>query len=366
MISFASRFTSPASLKFTMYKKYLIAFFILLTVLPSTCLYAKDHKAFGPIALRVQSPLYLQGLGLTPQRAKTIEKGDLELKLAAAYSNIFEKGKTGTDELFIDMELLRLGFNLNYGIREGMEVGMELPFYHDWHGFLDSFIQKFHSFFGFPNGGREAYPNNEYHYYLKRNGRDIFNYPPQTFSIGDLSLSFKNEIFPEKKYSPLISWFTELKFPTGDEKGGVSNGGFDFGLGVLLDKNYKRIHGYLNVEYIVIGGGDIFGSDIHDANLGFAAGLEVSIIPTLSVLAQINGSTPMYNGTGKDVYEGIPLDLVIGFRGEEERLIANSDLIWQFGFGEDVTAIGPSVDFTVFASIGSRIHLKDRRLKTKD
>ncbi|MFH1654283.1 MAG: DUF3187 family protein [Pseudomonadota bacterium] len=333
-----------------------IPIIFLLFVSFSTPLYAKDYNHFGPIGVRIQNPLYLQNLGLTPRRAQTLKKRQLEVYGDSSYSNMFETGMNNNNELWLDMELWRIGFNVNYGLSDDFEVGLELPFYHMWGGFLDGFIEDFHKAFGFPNGGRERFPKNQYHYYYKRRGVDIFNYPSQMFSVGDLKLSLKNKIVDETRLKPLISWFAELKFPTGDEGAGISNGELDFGLGVALQKSYKRFHTYFNAEYIVSGGNSKFGTDVHIQNLAYMIAFELTILPTWSAILQLNGATPLYSGTGMKEFEGVPLDLVVGFRGEEPGLIKGNDLFWQFGFTEDILSDGPSVDFTVFMSLGFRFN----------
>jgi len=54
------------------------------------------------------------------------------------------------------------------------------------------------------------------------------------------------------------------------------------------------------------------------------------------------------------------MNLVIGFRGGEPGLIAGNDLVWQVGFAEDILSTGPSVDFTVFTSLGVRFDLRKK------
>ena len=49
-----------------------------------------------------------------------------------------------------------------------------------------------------------------------------------------------------------------------------------------------------------------------------------------------------------EVWDGAPLDLIVGVRGTED------PIFWQVAFSEDVRAVGPSVDFTAFVSLGLR------------
>jgi hypothetical protein len=333
----------------------------------SATAWSKDYDGFGPIVSRVQNPAYLQAISLMPQRAEVIPQGDFELRVDSAYSNLFEQGQTPTSLLNFDMEYWRLGFNARYGISRGMELGIEIPMIHFDGGFLDSFIQKFHSFFGFPNAGRERANNNEFHYRFDAGGKKLFDFSPLTAGLGDITLRFKHQVTGEDSDWPAIAWFADFKFPTGQSSRGVSDGTFDYGLGLALDASWRRLHGYFNVGYYVIGGNELIDDFMHHEALQFAVAGEVSILPDLSVIVQLEGGTPLLTGTGMNEWDGVPLDLVIGFRGEERNLLGEGgDLLWQVAFAEDVTSQGPSVDFTVYMTLGFRFDLFNRKRPSGD
>ncbi|MFH1874886.1 MAG: DUF3187 family protein [Pseudomonadota bacterium] len=330
-----------------------IILFVLICLIPCTGI-AKTYSSFGPITTRNQNPFYLQTINLQPMRAKILAPDTLEVRLDSAYSNIFENGATSRYWLRADMELWRIGLNARYAPRENMEVGVELPFIHTWGGFLDPFIQKFHNFFGFPNAGRNLVPDNQFMFRLQENGQNIYNINSQKMGLGDLCFYYKQHILAEQKYQPELSWFFQLKFPTGAGSRGLGNGNLDYGFGLALEKSYKRFHAYLNTAYYVASRDDALVSLTHDDFFSYMAAFEVTLLPTWSVIAQLNGQTPQLTGTQMGEWDGVPLDLTIGFKGEEPGLIYDHDLMWQFGFAEDITSSGPSVDFTVFLSIGMR------------
>ncbi len=88
----------------------------------------------------------------------------------------------------------------------------------------------------------------------------------------------------------------------------------------------------------------------------YAVAVEVTLLDTWSIIAQLAGSTPLLYNTGMSNWDDVPMDLIIGFRGCEPGLLGGHDLIWQAGFSEDVLSRGPSVDFTAFLSMGVRLH----------
>jgi len=327
---------------------------------------AKTYPSFGFITYRDQNPFYLQTLNLTPIRATVLPRDTLKVRVDSAYSNVFETGTSSTNSFIADMEIWRLALNAAYALRDDLEVGLEIPFLQLWHGFLDPFIQDFHNFFGLPNGGRKQFPDNQYHFSFAANGKTIYNVNSQTMNLGDITLHLKQHVLDEGRINPAVAWFFDFKIPTGQISRGLGSGGTDYGFGLALEKSYKRIHGYLNTAYYVSGRHDHMEPYMNDVFFSYAAGIEVTLLPSWSVIAQVNSGTPLLAHTGINEWDGVPLDLIIGFKGEEEGLLWGHDLIWQAGFSEDATSAGPSVDFTAFLSIGMRLDTKGgKRDKTE-
>ncbi|MFA4874031.1 MAG: DUF3187 family protein [bacterium] len=340
---------------------------ILVFAWPASSL-ARDYESFGPISARIQNPVYIQNLWLTARRAEVLPEGTIEARIDSAYSNLFEKGSNATAAFNMDMELWRLAICAEYGLTRDLQIGIEIPLIETWGGFLDGFIQKFHSAFGFPNAGREMVPHNEFHYRFDANGANRFDYASTTpFGLGDITLRVKNQLAGEDSDWPALSWFADLKLPTGQKGRGLGSGAPDFGVGLALDTSWKRLHGYVNAAYYVNGGSAALDGFMNTQSFEFMVAGELTLLPTWSLIVQLQGGTPLLKGTGLDEWDGVPMDLVVGFRGEERDLVGEwGDLIWQFGFAEDVTSKGPSVDFTVYMSIGFRFDLFDRKRPAGD
>jgi hypothetical protein len=322
---------------------------------------AKEYSSFGPFTVRNQNPFYLQTLNLTPTRAAVLPRGVLEVRFDSAYSNIFEHGNSASNSFMADMELWRLALNAQYAVTDDMEAGMEIPFIHTWGGFLDPFIEAFHRTFGFPNAGRETVPDNQFTFHFDAGGQRIYNVNSVRMGLGDITLHLKHHVLDEGRANPALAWFFDLKLPTGRRSRGLGGGNIDYGFGLALEKSYKRLHGYLNTAYYISGRDDVLEAYMNPAVFSFAAAIEITILPTWSFLAQVNSGTPLLAHTAMDAWDGVPLELIIGFKGAEPDLIYGNDLIWQFGFSEDATSGGPSVDFTVFLSVGMRFDLKGRK-----
>lgn len=332
----------------------------LVLCLDVSSAHARRYSGFGPFTVRDQNPIYLQSLSLKPMRAEVLPRGALKVRLDSPYSNLFEQGSDGTSNLDLDMELWRPSLNVAYGLRDDLELGIEIPLLHFNGGFLDAFVQAFHNAFGLPNGGRERVPNNRFSYRFESGGEEIFNFPPADLGLGDIAVTIKQQLTGEDSDWPALAWFAQIKFPTGRRSRGFGSGTLNFALGTALDASYKRLHGYFNAGYYVITRDDALEPFVHSEMFAYMVAGEVTILPTWTFIVQLTGSTPMLKGTSIDAWNGVPLDLIVGFRGEEPGLIGGGDLLWQVAFSEDVTGHGPSVDFTVFLSLGLRFDLFGR------
>lgn len=298
--------------------------------LPCLCLAQQ-----GPFPIRTQQPIYLQTVTILPTRAAVLDPGVLEIRADSAYSNLFENASNGAFNINLDMELWRVGYVVSYGFLPDWEASLEIATLHFEGGFLDSFVQDFHDAFGFPNGGRGAVANGAFSYAVLQNGQALYNVAPQSYNAGDLTVTLKNQILPE------LAWLFAMKFPSRSDNAG-------FGLGVAAEKSHRRVHGYLNLNFLVDDGNEGLENLMHKTFFDFSAAGEYSFSKKVSALLQLVGGTPRLKGTGLETWDGVPLDLIIGARGSEGKFF------WQAAFSEDVTAVGPSVDFTAWISVGMR------------
>ncbi|MBI1910285.1 MAG: DUF3187 family protein [Deltaproteobacteria bacterium] len=310
------------------------------------------YPPLGPIPVRNQNPLYLQFLDLHPQRTEVLPAGTYQVEMQAAYSNLFERNASPATgyQVALDMELLRHSIFFRYGVMDRFELGVELPLLHFNGGFLDSFIQDFHHFFGLPNAGRELYPNGTFEYAIRKNGVPLYEVNPETYGLSDIILDFKHQIFKEAGWHPGLASIFYLKLPTGDRGHGLGSGNPDFGFQVAAEKNYDRYHGTLNLSYTVLGGNDLLAEISRPAVLGWMTGLEISLIRELwSLMLQMSGDTGLFHGTGLTELDEGALNLTVGFGGR-----VGDFNEWKVAFEEDPDSDGAAVDFTVFFQWGTR------------
>jgi len=334
-------------------RKIITLIFISLFLIPNFCL-AKEFIPNGPLVSRTQNPIYLQSLGQTPERAYVNPQGIYSFWLDISYSNMYEFNQNAGNQVDFDMELARIAFLYNYGLGRDMEVELEVPFMHFNGGVLDAFIQDFHKLFGFPNGGRELVPNGQFTYRVRRNGNTIYEVNSLDIGLSDIIAGLKYNFIKESKKMPALAFRFRFKFPTGKSSSGTGDGNINYSLGLIAEKSISRWHFYLNIDYIIVSGVEALSELYYNQVFAWLTSVEFSVSQPISVIAQLQGSTPMLDNMGMSEWDGIPLDLVIGIKGTHKNFFWGNDFFWQWSFSEDVYPDGPSVDITTMLVLGVR------------
>jgi len=322
--------------------------FFLLLVVPRSG-FADEYPSHGPISLVSQNPLYLLYLQPRPERARVLKAGQLRLSARGPYSNVFERQSNGSTGMMVDldMEVFRPSFFLQWGFLPDWEFGLELPFINTNSGFLDGFIQEFHKIFGFPNSGRNLVPDGRFNYSISRNGKDLYRNNSVPFLPSDIVLNVKRVLWKESRAVPAIAGNFYLKIPTGNISRGTGSGMPDIGFNLAFEKNYKRIHGYVNLGGVILGPKDYGLDQFLNAQLwNWMVAVEITAWSHhLGVIAQLQGDGSLFHDTGlSDLDEG-NLILTIGFGGQE------GPWGWRAAFAEDPSGTGPAVDFTTYLEV---------------
>ena len=296
---------------------------------------------------RTQNPLYLQFLTFPIEKAETLQKGKTSVSLETVHSNIFELKLTGNTQLRFDMELVRTALRYQYGLSDKIELGIEIPFLSNTAGFLDPFIQWYHKSFGFPNGGRELFPDNEFAFQLSQGCTTLFQYQETAFVPSDILIRGKIHLFESQSKTLNISFAPVIKLPSGLFTNGFSSGHVDVGGQFLLSAHWKRFHSFTQLGGAFISGHKVIGNLTKKGFAQFGQSFELQLLDAFSVIVQLTGNTSLFKGVDANDLTQIILDLNVGFAG---RIPIKSSKIrsffYQFSFAEDVMGTGPSIDFS--------------------
>ncbi len=312
--------------------------------------YAKSNSiGKGPITYKNSFPLYLFFFSFTPDRVQTLSKGASRFRLDTAVQNFIVDEKNSRYKAVVDVEVIRTSLNLSYGISDNLEVGMEIPFYVLYKGFLDSFILDFEkSIDATTPMSRQQNGVNNFTYLLRRNGDTLISMDSPYGGVGDIALTAKvRHIYnSEIKYMPSVSTRYAIKLPTGDDDRLLGSGKADFGIGIILEKSFGSSSYYLNLNGIFVGDPDFLKGMKMDPIFSYTTAAEFSLTERFSVLLQLMGNTSPFPQSGLTFLDDHVMDFLIGLN----YLIGNSTLL-QFGLTENILD-DSSPDFSIHIGMG--------------
>ena len=323
----------------------------------------------GPLNIRNQMPLYLFYMAPTPDRAKTLGRGKIEIDTSYHVSNVIvqqrpwpaihfkpidgeiEGQKNREWYVYTDMEVNRLDANISYGLLENLQLSLDIPYFRFSRGCLDGFIESFESAFSFiktPNA-REERPSYGYEYEFRNRGKPIINDTLKPNGLGEITTYLKWQAMKEDKLWPALSLRTEVKFPTATDNL-LGSGKFDYGLSLLLDKKiFDKLSIYANIGYLRIEKPDImsnlygFNNDMWHGMLAF----EYFLTNKTAMLLQATANTTAYDYDGMSSNGGVtstgrdPVVLTLGFNHN-----FNNNISWQIAVDENTNTAAP--DFGVY------------------
>jgi hypothetical protein len=300
----------------------------------------KVGEFIGPLPTRTQHPLHSFFFNFPSERARTLKEGQQEFAARILAASDILKETSGGAIVDLDLETWNYQFEYRRGAWGG-EVTAVVPLRDNTHGIMDSTIESWHNFFGMKQGGRSDYPANDYHFFVRDPMGNILNVPSDQFGLGDISLSWKQEI-GRSAPDHALSYRVGVKLPTGDSAKGLGSGGFDAGAGLAYETLGTRWAGYGNLNYIVVSRGDIKGFQINDIISGTLAA-EYRLRPTWWLVGQFDyAQYPLTTGSSLDRDS---LELLFGFHKLLEK-----GLIFSGGFSEDIS-LQSSPDISLIAEM---------------
>lgn len=209
-----------------------------------------------PFHTRNQSPV-VQIFGLPAiSDSRTLPAGGTALTLVLDIANHYVDDSARNERITLDGETYRLALAGRYGIRNGLELGFEIPYVFQSGGSLDGFIENYHGTFGFPQGGRDQAPKGRFLLNYQRNGANLLQIDQSHSGIGDLLLTAGFQLYRDDTESPrALALRASLKVPTGDSNELHGSGSTDLALWLTASQDWKTTIGM----WEIFGGGGILG-----------------------------------------------------------------------------------------------------------
>lgn len=235
--------------------------------------------------------------GLPLATAPSLINADtMALSASLNISNTINVENPGNENLFIDGETTQLNLIVDYGINEVQQLRLRIPFIRHGAGSLDGFIDDFHDFFGFPQGHRPNYANNQFSFLYQVNSVDLIHIDQANQGIGDISLDSGYQIRRDQWGASSI--WASLKLPTGDAEQLNGSGAADLALWWASERSFAHDwHRYLNLGVLLLGHGEVLANQQRSKVLFGTAGLQWRVIPVLSLNVQLDFHSAFYDDT---------------------------------------------------------------------
>ncbi len=308
---------------------------------------APNPRLRGPLAVRNQHPLALTQLALRPRRPLTTARGSRALAVGVSYSSIEEVEHAGAQAVAFDGELLSVVPRVRYGLGPRADLEIELPILFTTSGFLDAFIESWHELLSLPGGGRSDVEDDQWSMTLSDGDEELYSLEEDRLDLADLSVVYTRRFQEEGRHAPALAWRVGVEAPTGSESAGFGNGAWDFGLGLVGEKNLGRVTATFGAAWRLPGQPEGFRSSVeHELEQGIDLHLggEYPWNDSVSFLAQLIWSGPMVTSIELEEIDREILDLGLGVAWD-----VADDSVFCISFHEDlVAATGP--DFTLRAA----------------
>lgn len=329
--------------------KYYLYGFLCLTALLFSAMDAEAAE-ITPFQTKNQSPLVsIYGLpAISEGGVKTKSSGALRLTMDLA--NHYATNRNARENIVLDGESTRLTLSGRYGIGRQAELGMEIPFLILGGGFLDNFIESYHSTFGFPNGGREMAGRNRLLFRYQKNGVTLLNREQSGQGLGDVSVTGGWQLYQSADERRHLALRGSLKLPTGDTDSLFGSGSTDLALWMTGSMRRDFDLG----QFSLFGAAGVMGMtkgkilpDQQRPAVGFGAlGVGFSPAQWIELKIQANAHTSFYSGSDLAEVSGASAQLTVG-----GALHFSAKTSLDVGVTEDIV-VGTSPDVVFHLSLG--------------
>jgi hypothetical protein len=270
-----------------------------------------------PFDTQNQSP-FIQIYGLPfPGDAHLTPPGGKDFKVIFDLANNSLDDSAGTEKVTADGETYRTTLVGRYGFAQGIEFGVEIPYIAHSGGFLDAFIESYHSAFGFPQGDRGQAPRGRLLYQYRHNGIDRIKVDSSGSGLGDIRLTTALQLHPRLDESPTaLALRASLKLPTGETDQLRGSGSTDMAVWLTASDDHKLGSGH----WTLFGAAGILGmSDgkiLEDQQRNWVEfgtiGIGWSPLSWVGFKMQINGHTSFFKDSDLVELNGNSAQLTIG------------------------------------------------------
>lgn len=313
---------------------YLCIFFISIKYAASaTPLQTHD---LNPLTLIYGLPL------VSPARLPATDSSVFSVSLNA--SNTINIEDIGNESLYIDGETKELNFIYFMPITNRSSLRLRLPFISHEAGTLDSFIDDFHQVFGFPEGQRPLYDQNQFLFLYQQDNVELLHVDTPNNHIGDLTIDIAYQLYSSKTEAG--SFWSSLKLPTGNAKQLSGSGKADIAMWYAHENNFRQQWWrYYNIGLLLTGKSQVLSQQQKTDVFFGAIGIEWQPLQRLVLNIQFDFHSAFYQSQTEFLGESIQISsgghLKLGNNNRIEIVVvediqigASPDVTFQLGYSQ--------------------------------
>lgn len=268
-------------------------------------------------------------------------RGSQQSRVAYEWINEYvREGNCAIECLVQDGELRRLRIDWRVGLGGGLEFSTHVPMVSRSGGRLDGLIEKWHGWFGLPNGGRELVPRDQFNYRYEQGGVPLLDETAGANGLGDIGLGLGYAL------GARAALRTYVKLPTGDDErlsGGNVGGAAWLDMALPVPAGWS---GYFSAGYSRNERGEVLTALQNQEVVFGGLGLLAPFLLDSRLLLMANAHSQLYDGSNLTplARKGVPLTIGLQFR--------TAGGLLDVGVQEDAS-VTASPDFVVYFSWAS-------------
>lgn len=221
-------------------------------------------------------------------------------------SNTINTEDKANETLFIDGETTELNLIYSFPVDDKTLARIRLPLISHDAGSLDSFIDDFHQSFGFPEGDRPNFANNQFLFLYQLNNTDIIRIDQANQGVGEITIDFGYQVYANSNEAG--SLWSSVKLPTGDSKKLTGSEQFDVAIWYATENRFQtEWTRYYNLGLLITEEADILPG-LQKTEIVFGtAGIEWQTTAEVTLNIQLDFHSAFYNSKTKFLGDSIQI-----------------------------------------------------------
>lgn len=260
-----------------------------------------DNQAdFHPFEIRDQNLFNLIHGQASPTNARLNKKSQGLWSSSLVITNTLNIEDNANESIYLDYEAYRFNLSYQHGLDDEWNLKLDIPVIHQSGGIFDSAIDNWHEFWSLPRANRPFVEHDRYEIQYAYQGQTLADLNEASNTLGDIQIAVTRSLIESN--TTVMSLWTSLKLPTGDEDNLTSNGAVDASAWLALN---QQLSGdwvmNFNAGAVILGADDYKSIPLSDYALYGHAMLGWMITDNINLKLQLQGHTRYYDQSRLDI-----------------------------------------------------------------